>query len=39
MWDYEIFWKEALSQIRGELEEQEFTMCSILNTKIRVNRK
>jgi len=26
MWDYEIFWKEALSQIRGELEEQEFTM-------------
>ena len=25
-WDYEIFWKEAINQIKGELEEQEFAM-------------
>ncbi len=25
-WNYEIFWKEAMEQIRGELEEQEFAM-------------
>jgi len=25
-WDYSIFWKEALNQIRNELEEQEFAM-------------
>lgn len=25
-WDYEIFWKEAMSQIRNELEEQEYAM-------------
>jgi len=25
-WDYEIFWKETLNQIRNELEEQEFAM-------------
>ncbi len=26
VWNYEIFWKEAMEQIRGELEEQEFAM-------------
>ncbi|WP_304222845.1 chromosomal replication initiator protein DnaA [Gracilinema caldarium] len=26
VWDYEIFWKEAMSQIKEELEEQEFVM-------------
>lgn len=25
-WDYEIFWKETLNQIRNELEEQEYAM-------------
>ena len=25
-WDYSIFWKEAMDQIEGELEEQEFAM-------------
>ncbi|MFA6508096.1 MAG: chromosomal replication initiator protein DnaA [Treponemataceae bacterium] len=25
-WDYSIFWKEAMDQIQGELEEQEFAM-------------
>jgi chromosomal replication initiator protein len=25
-WDYEIFWKETLNQIRSELEEQEYAM-------------
>ncbi|MFP4618124.1 MAG: chromosomal replication initiator protein DnaA [Spirochaetaceae bacterium] len=25
-WDYHIFWKEALKQLRGELSEQEFVM-------------
>ena len=25
-WDYSIFWKEAMDQIRSELEEQEFAM-------------
>lgn len=25
-WDYSIFWKEAMSQIKKELEEQEFAM-------------
>jgi len=25
-WDYEIFWKETMDQIRNELEEQEFAM-------------
>ena len=26
VWDYEIFWKEAINQIQQELEEQEFVM-------------
>lgn len=26
VWDYEIFWKEAMNQIQQELEEQEFVM-------------
>lgn len=26
VWDYEIFWKEAMNQIQQELEEQEFIM-------------
>jgi len=25
-WDYEVFWKEAMNQFHGELEEQEFAM-------------
>jgi chromosomal replication initiator protein len=25
-WDYDIFWKETLNQLRSELSEQEFTM-------------
>lgn len=30
-WDYSIFWKEALSQFKNELTEQEFTMWFNMN--------
>lgn len=32
-WDYGIFWKEAMSQIKAELEEQEFAMWFNLEYK------